>query len=104
MLEETACAAVEKKGNSDVTGLCLVHMKDQMWQEGVDVPFYQPLFVGFCANSFGEIVSSLGNDVSYAATRVGHVAGISWDHMKMKMGDGLPSGRSKIETNIESGG
>jgi hypothetical protein len=92
MFEKAARATIEEKGNSNVADIRPIHMEDQMRQEGIGVPFNQPLLVSFGCDC--KIISPLRNDVSYAAPRIGHISGIPRDHVKMKMWDCLSSGRS----------
>ena len=104
MLDDTSCAAVEQKRDCDVASVCLVHMHDKMRQKRIDIPLDQPLLPGLRDYSIGKVVRFRGYDVPNAAARIMNVSGIARDHMKMKMGNGLPGCRSEIEANIKAVG
>jgi hypothetical protein len=37
MLKKASRATIQEKGNSNITGVCVIDMQYQMWQEGVGV-------------------------------------------------------------------
>jgi hypothetical protein len=99
--------AVQYESYGNVNRLCLLNVRQEMLHQGIFAPGDQRSTVRrefdyWPFSSRRQVVSLVRDDMPHAAAWVADISKTSWNHVHMKVRNGLAAGGAFVEANIEA--